>query len=87
MATSERNYRRNNQTGNTAKILSVVFAIFMIIVYVGMGVLLCINFFEWRHDWDWCRWIVGVVLIIYGFYRGYRTYNTLMSASNTNSDE
>jgi hypothetical protein len=39
-----------------------------------MGILLLINFFGWDTDWAWTRYIVGVVLIIYGFWRGYRQY-------------
>lgn len=59
---------------STNSILGVVFGIFMVIVYVGMGVLLFVNFFNWTNDWSWTRWPVGAVLIIYGVYRGYRTY-------------
>ncbi len=39
-----------------------------------MGILLLINAFNWSSDWAWCRYIVGVVLIIYGIFRGYRQY-------------
>ena len=44
----------------------------MIIVYVGMGVLLLINFFNWGGDWAWTRYVVGCVLVVYGFWRAYR---------------
>ena len=62
---------------STRGILGLVFGIFMVIVYVGMGVLLFINFFNWTHDWAWTRWVVGAVLIVYGIFRGYRTYADL----------
>lgn len=56
----------------TNAILRMVFGIFMVIVYVGMGVLLLINFFDWSGDWAWTRYVVGVVLVIYGLWRAYR---------------
>lgn len=58
----------------TNSIMRAIFGIFMVIIYVGMGVLLLINFFNWGGDWGWTRWIVGVVLIIYGFWRAYRQW-------------
>jgi cytochrome c biogenesis protein CcdA len=57
-----------------ASTMRLIFGIFMVIIYVGMGILLLINFFGWDTDWAWTRYIVGVVLIIYGFWRGYRQY-------------
>lgn len=62
---------------STRSILGLVFGIFMFLVYEGMGVLMFINFFKWGGDWAWTRWIVGVVLVLYGFFRGYRTYKDL----------
>lgn len=59
---------------STRKLLGLIFGVFMFLVYEGMGVLMLINFFGWKTDWAWTRWIVGVVLIIYGLYRGYRAY-------------
>lgn len=56
----------------TNKVMRGIFGIIMIIVYVGMGVLLLINFFGWAGDWAWTRIIVGIVLIIYGLWRAYR---------------
>ncbi len=53
-------------------ILRSIFGIIMIIIYVGMGVLLLINYFGWGGDWAWTRYVVGIVLIIYGFWRAYR---------------
>ncbi len=59
---------------STRNILGLVFGIFMVAVYVGMGILLFINFFNWTSSWAWTRWVVGAVLILYGIFRGYRTY-------------
>lgn len=54
------------------KKMRTIFAIFMVIVYVGVGILLYINFFGWRGSIDWMRWFIGTVMIIYGIFRAYR---------------
>ncbi|MDE5629234.1 MAG: hypothetical protein K2I69_06700 [Muribaculaceae bacterium] len=65
--------RRNEGSGNKANtIMRAIFGIIMIIIYVGMGVLLLINFFGWDADWAAARYIVGVMLVIYGVWRAYR---------------
>lgn len=70
---SGREPRRENETGNKANsIMRGIFGIIMIVIYVGMGVLLLINFFGWGGDWAWTRYVVGIVLIIYGLWRAYR---------------
>ena len=58
-----------NGGGNTVK---MIFGLFMIVIYVGMGVLLLINFFNWDTSWAWARIGLGVLFIIYGVWRGYR---------------
>lgn len=63
----------------TQNIVRSIFGIVMILIYVGMGVLLLINFFNWESDWAWTRYVVGVVLIIYGFWRAYRQYKGIDS--------
>ncbi len=70
----ERRRQRMEESGSNGanKVMRSIFGIIMIIVYVGMGVLLLINFFNWGGDWAWTRYIVGIVLIIYGFWRAYR---------------
>ena len=30
------------------------------------------KFFNWGGDWAWTRYVVGGVLVIYGFWRAYR---------------
>ena len=69
---------RRNNLPSTNSILGITFGIFMVFVYVGMGILLFINFFNWGADWAWTRWVVGAVLIIYGIFRGYRTYTSFV---------
>lgn len=53
--------------------VGIAFGIFMIIVYVGVGVLLLINFFNWT-SMEWARYLLGILLIIYGIFRGYRMF-------------
>ena len=70
-----RRQRQENgdDTGSKAnRIMRSIFGIILIVIYVGMGVLLLINYFNWGGDWAWTRYVVGVVLIIYGFWRAYR---------------
>ncbi len=46
-------YQQNNKPGkgiNPNTVMRAVFGIIMIIVYVGMGVLLLINYFNWGGD-------------------------------------
>lgn len=70
----------DNNTGKTRSIIGLIFGIFMIIVYVGMGVLLLINFFGWEDpNWMWLRWVGGVVLVLYGIWRGYRQFKGIDS--------
>lgn len=64
--------RENNSVSKTNTIMRGIFGLIMIIVYVGMGVLLLINFFGWGGDWAWTRYVVGIVLILYGIWRAYR---------------
>lgn len=52
--------------------MRTVFGIIMIAVYVGMGVLLLINFFGWEGDWSTTRYPLGILLILYGIWRAYR---------------
>ena len=62
-------------TNNTPKIARMIFGIFMIIIYVGMGILLLVYFFGWESgNWEWLRWTGGVLLILYGIWRAYRQF-------------
>lgn len=53
------------------KAVAIGFGIFMIILYVGVGVLLLINFFKWE-TMAWARYFIGILLIVYGIFRAYR---------------
>ena len=66
---------RDENKSNGSKIARTIFGIFMIIIYVGMGVLLLCNFFQWETgSLDWLRWTGGVLLILYGVWRAYRQF-------------
>lgn len=55
--------------------MRVIFGIIMIIVYVGMGILLLVNFFQWGDGiYLWLRWIGGIALILYGIWRAIRQF-------------
>lgn len=68
----EHDSRRSTSGTGTPAVMRSIFGIIMIIVYVGMGVLLLINYFGWEGDWAWTRYVVGVMLIIYGVWRAFR---------------
>lgn len=62
----------NNNSSSTPHTLKVIFGIFMILIYLGMGVLFMLNFFSWSSNLTWVRWAIGILLVIYGFWRAYR---------------
>lgn len=71
--------RRTSGTGTPA-VMRTIFGIIMVVVYVGMGVLLLINYFGWSGDWAWTRYVVGVMLVLYGIWRAYRQIKGIDSA-------
>ncbi|MCM1309639.1 MAG: hypothetical protein NC301_01265 [Bacteroides sp.] len=74
--------RRPDHRGNhptTPQLMRNVFGIFMIIVYIGMGVLLFINFFRWDSSFTWVRYVGGVLFTLYGIWRGYRQFKGIDS--------
>jgi hypothetical protein len=60
-------------TGFDQKV-KMFFGIFMVLVYLGMGALMAMNFFDWSRTplWDTVRWLFAVLFAAYGIYRGYR---------------
>jgi len=52
----------------------MLFGIFMVLVYLGVAVLMAINFFDWSNTplWNAVRWFFVVLFAAYGIYRGYR---------------
>lgn len=66
----------SNKTSSegTPQVMRNVFGIIMILVYIGMGVLMFINFFQFSESWTWVRWTLGVLFVVYGFWRAYRQF-------------
>lgn len=63
------------RNGGSPQAVRNIFGIFMILIYVGMGVLFLIDFFGWKDaSWGWLRYVAGAVLVVYGFWRGYRQF-------------
>lgn len=70
---SNRESDRRDSGRATPQIMRNVFGIIMILIYIGMGILLFINFFQWNDPrFDWVRYIGGSLFILYGIWRGYR---------------
>lgn len=69
-----RKMEKEDNSMKTPKMMRMVFGIFMVLIYVGMGILLFMNFFEYPEQYAWIRWLVGSMLVLYGFWRAYRQY-------------
>lgn len=54
--------------------LKMFFGIFMVLVYLGMAVLMAVNYFDWSLTplWNAVRWFFAIIFAAYGIYRGYR---------------
>lgn len=68
----------NSNTG-TPRTSRIIFGILMICVYIGMGILLFINFFGFDANWQWLRWVGGSIFVLYGIWRGIRQFYNLDS--------
>lgn len=62
------------QSSKTPHVMRNIFGIVMILIYLGMGVLFFINFFQFTPSWQWLRWVGGGVFIVYGIWRAYRQF-------------
>jgi hypothetical protein len=64
--------RRGTEKPQMPKGARVGFGIFMILIYLGVGLLFIFNVFDiWNHT---VSAIVGGLLCAYGVWRGYRLY-------------
>lgn len=50
----------------------IMFGLFMIFIYVSMGVLVLMGYFDWLPRW--AQYGLGTLFIIYGLWRGYRHF-------------
>ena len=57
---------------NTPKTMRLIFGIFMILVYLAVGLLFILDVFN--IDNDAISITVGAILMAYGVWRGYRLY-------------
>lgn len=73
----ERQSARDRINARFPKSMRIGFAIFMMAVFVFVGLMLLFNWFNVIYDpsWNLLRWIGGPIFILYGFYRGVRFYN------------
>jgi cytochrome c biogenesis protein CcdA len=67
--------RENDNHPSIPSIMRTIFGIIMIIVYVGMGILLLINFFDWTDGvFYYLRIGGGILFIVYGIWRAIRQF-------------
>lgn len=61
------------QTG-VARGAKMFFGFFMVLVYIGMAVLMAVNYFDFPNTtmWTTVRWVFAAILCAYGIFRGYR---------------
>jgi hypothetical protein len=64
----------SNEKTAVGTVARAIFGIIMIVIYVGMGVLMFINFFQWGESWLWPRLGLGAVFTVYGLWRAYRQF-------------
>ena len=62
----------NENRPATPKGARLAFGIFMIIIYVGVGVLFITNVFDLVNET--VSIVIGALLCVYGVWRGYRLY-------------
>lgn len=62
----------NDNGGKGAKAGRIAFGIFMVLVYLAVGLLFIFDIFSIDNTAISCT--VGGILIAYGFWRGYRLY-------------
>lgn len=69
--------RENNNRPGVPKTMRTVFGIFMILFYLTIGVLILVGVLDFYGDWEWLRWTAGIILVVYGLWRGYRQFTGL----------
>lgn len=60
------------ETTRGARRSGIVFGIIMVLVYLAVGILFLCNFFNFGVEW--INITVGIILIVYGVWRGFRLY-------------
>lgn len=67
--------------------MRIFFAILMVIIFVGAGLILLFNWFNVIYDpsWNWLRWVGGPIFILYGFFRAYRFWKSSQPDSDSDN--
>ena len=65
----------DNRGNKPPHIMRILFGILMVFIYLGMGGLMLINFFNWSEPALY--YTIGGLLVVYCIYRGYRQYKGL----------
>jgi cytochrome c biogenesis protein CcdA len=69
---------QEEQKSKIPQLMRNIFGVIMILIYLGMGVLFLIGAFpQLSGSFEWLRWVGGVILIIYGFWRAYRQFKSI----------
>lgn len=77
---------RHNSTG-TPKAMRNVFGIIMILIYLGVGILFLVGYFDILFPtWKWVRWAGAALFILYGIWRGYRQFAGVDPGYGNDSD-
>lgn len=65
----------DNERPDKPQALRAIFGILMICVYVGVGILFMIGYFDPIFtSWHWVKWVCGPLLVLYGIWRAYRQF-------------
>lgn len=76
-----------NSTGTPA-VMRNVFGVIMILIYVGVGILFFIGFFDILFPtWTWVRWVGGCLFTLYGIWRAYRQFKGIDLGYGNEKDE
>ncbi|MDE5573153.1 MAG: hypothetical protein K2H32_03025 [Muribaculaceae bacterium] len=65
----------NDPRNSTPRTMKIIFGIFMIIIYLGMGILMLTSFFDNVIPVAWIRYVLAVGFIAYGIWRGIRQFS------------
>ena len=65
----------NDPRNSTPRTMKIIFGVFMIIFYLGMGILLLTSFFDNVITVAWIRYVLAIGFIAYGVWRGVRQFS------------
>ena len=68
------NGSQNRNHPGAPKSMRLWFGIFMVLIYIGVGLLFFFFFDVFGIDNNAISYTVGALLILYGIFRGYRLY-------------